>query len=380
MHRIIFAIFVAAILLGCPLAGPGWAQDIPESLEGGPEASIKERKNSWTVGMVGGLLSGTPMRFADELAKALNEGDDLRVIPMVSYGMASNLDDLLYLRGVDVAITQSDVFEYFRTERKTPNLNRRVNYILRLPISEVHILAGPQYKTIKDLEGQKVNFGPAGAGSSLTGAIIFQRLGIKVEALHENSPDALQKVKSGEFAAMIRNVGKPIDFFTKIGADSGLHFLPVPFTEEFQDYYAIGVFTHDDYPNLVPEGGRVETIAVPTVLAVYNWNKGHDRYRKVERFVNRLFSEWDKFQKPPYHPKWRDVTLNATVPGWSRFSVAEEMLQKVGAQASAQDGDLKQDFNAFLQAGNGAPKNDAERDALFQEFLKWRQSQEARAR
>ena len=44
---------------------------------------------------------------------------------MVSYGAASNLDDLIYLRGVDLAVTQSDVFEYFRTERKTPSLQSR---------------------------------------------------------------------------------------------------------------------------------------------------------------------------------------------------------------------------------------------------------------
>jgi uncharacterized protein len=65
----------------------------------------------------------------------------VRILPIVSYGAASNLDDLLYLRGVDAAVTQSDVFEYFRTQRKTPNLERRVQYIIRLPIAELHILA-----------------------------------------------------------------------------------------------------------------------------------------------------------------------------------------------------------------------------------------------
>jgi hypothetical protein len=53
------------------------------------------------------------------LAQVLDDGDNLRVIPIVTYGAASNLDDLLYLRYVDVAVTQADVFEYFRTQRKT---------------------------------------------------------------------------------------------------------------------------------------------------------------------------------------------------------------------------------------------------------------------
>src|SRR5262249_55062283 len=77
------------------------AQAIPKSIQqGGSDAAIKERKNAWTVGIAGGLIDGTYMRFADELAKILDDGDNLRILPMVSYGAASNLDDLLYLRGI----------------------------------------------------------------------------------------------------------------------------------------------------------------------------------------------------------------------------------------------------------------------------------------
>src|SRR5215470_8149857 len=82
---------------------PIHAQAIPKSLEeGGPDAEMRARKNQWTVGVAGGLLSGSNMTFADELAQVLDDGDNLRVIPLVTYGAASNLDDLLYLRGVDV--------------------------------------------------------------------------------------------------------------------------------------------------------------------------------------------------------------------------------------------------------------------------------------
>src|SRR6202008_1281700 len=98
------------------------AQNIPKSLEGGgAENALRARKNEWIVGVAGGQLSGTYMIFADELAQVLDDGDNLRILPIVTYGAASNLDDLLYLRGVDVAITQSDVFEYFRTQRKITN-------------------------------------------------------------------------------------------------------------------------------------------------------------------------------------------------------------------------------------------------------------------
>jgi hypothetical protein len=35
----------------------------------------------------------------------------------------------------DVAVTQGDVFDYFRNQRKISNLESRVNYIARLPVS-----------------------------------------------------------------------------------------------------------------------------------------------------------------------------------------------------------------------------------------------------
>src|SRR5262245_14667595 len=177
---------------------------------------MKVRKNNWTVGVAGGQLSGTYMTFANELAEVLDDGDNLRVLPIVTYGAASNLDDLLYLRNVDVAVTQSDVFEYFRTQRKTANLDARINYIIRLPVSEIHVLARKEITSIADLRGKRVNFGPAGSASSLTGTIVFQRLGVEVEQVLYDNPTALQKLKSGELAALVRVIGQPIDFFAKL--------------------------------------------------------------------------------------------------------------------------------------------------------------------
>jgi TRAP-type uncharacterized transport system substrate-binding protein len=357
------------------------AQAIPKSIQqGGSDWVIKERRNAWTVGIAGGLIDGTYMRFADELAKVLDDGDNLRILPIVSYGAASNLDDLLYLRGVDLAVTQSDVFEYFRTERKTPNLQNRVHYILRLPIAELHILAKTDIRSLEDLRGRKVNFGPAGSGSSLTGTIVFQRLGVQVDQVLIDQQSALQKLQNGEVAALVRVVGKPVDFFTRIPPNSGLHLIPIPYTKTFADYYTVGELETKDYPSLI-EGEKIETIAVPTVLSVFNWPRGSDRYRRIERFAERLFANWDQFLVAPRHPKWRDVNLGATVPGWTRHVIAEQMLARFyGPSGSAQD-DISRDFQAFLnRIGTGAPVIQADRDALFREFLQWREQQSRRRR
>lgn len=347
------------------------AQVIPRSIqEGGTDAVLREKKNAWTVGIAGGLLSGTYMRFVDEMASVLNDGDNLRILPIVSYGAASNLDDLLYLRGVDAAVTQSDVFEYFRTQRKTPNLERRVQYVIRLPISELHILARNDVQSLEDLRGKKVNFGPAGTGASLTGTIVFQRLGINVEQVLIDQPTALQKLQSGQVDAIARVIPKPIDFFGKIPQNSGLHLVNIPFTKTFEDLYTLGEFTKQDYPNLLQGQDRIDTIAVPAVLAVFNWQKSSDRYNRVERFIEYLFTRWDTLQHPPYHPKWRDVNLAATVPGWTRFSAAELLLQQMQAQQQ-QKQQQRAAFETFLSNQPRMPASDADREDLFRKFLQW---------
>jgi TRAP-type uncharacterized transport system substrate-binding protein len=390
---LLLAAAIGLALVGSGLAGIDFsqiavrssarAQAIPKSLEpSGNENAVRLRKNNAVVGVAGGLLSGTYMKFADELAQVLDDGDKLRVLPIVTYGAASNLEDLLYLRGVDVAITQSDVFEYFRTQRKIANLEKRVNYIIRLPVSEMHVLARNEIKTIEDLRGKKVNFGPAGSASSLTGTIVFQRLGVQVDQVLLDNPTAMQKLKSGEISALVRVIGKPIDVFEKMPPNSGLHFVSIPFSKPFADYYTVGELTRQDYPTLVTDTDRVDTIAVPAVLAVYNWPKGSDRYERVHKFVEALLANWEKFGQPPRHPKWRDVNLTAPVPGWARWSGANEILEQLAPAASAgtsaPDPTSSANFASFLGT-HGANLNARQREELFRQYVEWQRQQQGRS-
>jgi hypothetical protein len=275
--------------------------------------------------------------FADDLAQVLKGGDNLRV---ATAGAVPSLEDLLYQRGVDVAITQSDVFEFFRTQRKAPNLENRVQYIVRLPASQLHVVAPADVRTLDDLRGKKVNFGKPGTDSSLTAQIVFLRLvshpllfqpgvGVAVEATSFDDELAMQKLRSGDIAAAVLLANKPIDHLAQLPANSGLHLVPIPFTKQFEDFYVLGEFRPQDYPTLVPPGTVIDTIAVPQVLAVFNWPKGSDRYRKVQRFVQGFFNKFEQLQMPPRHPEWRNVNLAATVPGWTRWSVAEEMVGRL---------------------------------------------------
>jgi TRAP-type uncharacterized transport system substrate-binding protein len=325
--------------------------------------------NNWTVGLAGGLPEGTFLRFAAEIARNLNDGENLRVLPIVTPGETGNVKDLLYLKGVDVAITHADVFEHFRSVEKIPNIDKRVSFISEMYISELHVLVRPEIRSLRDLEGKKVSFHTPGAGPSVTAPILFSRLGIKVEPVWVNNGIAVEKMKTGELFGLIHTVGKPNNLIVKVPGDQGFKLLPVPY-DKFDDYYAPSYFTSEDYPNLVKQGEKVETLGVPAVLAVYNWPKESDRYRRVVRFIDYYFDRFEGFHKPPYHPKWKSINLSAKVPGWTRYGPAEEKLRARAAAMAHIDPQL-----ARQQAARAAPHSVPEQERLFQQFLEWSKTQ-----
>lgn len=315
------------------------------------------RANDWTVSIAGGLLEGTFIRFAAELAKALDDGDNLRILPIVSHGAAENVDDMLYLRGVDIAITYADVLYQYKRTGQIKNIDQRISYISELYVGELHVFARPEIKTLADLEGKKVGFNTQGAGPTVTGPILFERLGIHVEPVYINNSIAIEQMKSGEIAAILHTVGKPNELFTRLPPMPGFHFIPVDYNNKFADYYVPTTLTHDDYPELIASGEQIDTIGIPAVLASYNWPKDSDHFRRVERFINYYFDRFELLKQPSFHPKWRDVNLAAKVPGWTRYWVAD---QKV-AQVASSD-----------QHPSGAVETSADETPLFQEFLSWR--------
>lgn len=328
--------------------------------------------NEWTVGIAGGPLESTLLRFVAELAIALNDDDKLRILPIVSAGSVSNVADLLYLRGVDLAMTTSDALEEFKTVKKVSNIERRINYVLPMLVVELNILARPEIKTLKDLEGKKVGFHVRGGAPTLTGKILFDRLGIKVEPVFVNNSIAYERMKTGEIAAILHPGGKPNDFLLNLKVEPGFHMLSVDI-DKFLDYYVPTTLTHQDYPKLIPPGKKVEALGIIALLAVYNWPQGSERHRKVERFIEQLVMKFDTLTKPPFHPKWKEVSLDAKVPGWTRYWVLDQALAKAGhgkpkvtAEEAAQARQL---------AGRAAGGSATDQDRLFQEFLEWRRKQ-----
>lgn len=299
------------------------------------EVALRAKLNAWTIGLAGGLLEGAPIRFATDIARVVDDGEDLHVLPIVTRGPQENLEALLYLRGVDAAIINSDALEQYRT--LVPNIDQRISYVLNLFPSELHIFVRPEINSLADLKGKKVNFNTPGTTAAYSGPLIFKRLGIEVDKTFIPHPAALEQMRKSEngMAAVVFITSKPVDAFARGRWDPGFKFLPVETDDP--GFYTPSVLTSKDYPQLIQEGHDIPTISVPTVLAAYNWPKGSAHYLRLARFVDHLFTRLERLHEPGFHPAWKDVNLAAQVPGMTRFVPAQEWIDRHQGEQKAAD-------------------------------------------
>ncbi|TQV79322.1 TAXI family TRAP transporter solute-binding subunit [Denitrobaculum tricleocarpae] len=339
---------------------------------------LREQINKGTVSIISGGINGTYIRIATDLASVLDNNEDLRVLPIMGKGSVQNIDDILYLRGIDIGIVQSDVFAFVKESNRHPTIDNRVHYITKLYNEEFHLLVSKDIKSVEDLAGKKVNFGVRGSGTFMTASIVFDRLGVAPEPVSFDQGLALEKVKSGEIAGLVYVAGKPAQLFNSFEAGNGLQLLPIPLTEKILETYLPSRFSHDDYPQLIAEGEAVKTLAVGAVMAVYNWPQDHPRRQKTINFIDAFFSKFAEFQQAPRHRKWREVSLTAVVPGWNRYQPAEDWLAK-NIVAGDETDSSKTAFEAFLASQESSLSeklsDDASKEELFKLFQLWQASQ-----
>jgi TRAP transporter TAXI family solute receptor len=342
--------------------------------------STRERLNANTVTVVTGTIGGTYVQFGADLASVLDDGDEMRVLPIVGRGSVQSIADILFLKGVDLGIMRADTLDYLERKGYTGNIRGQFAYITKLYNEEMHVVAKTSIKSLADLNGKRVAVDLPNGGTFVTAITIFERLGIKPVYAFIEQRVAYEKLKSGELDAVVAVQGSPSKAVSQVKGDD-LHFVPIPYSEPLQGDYLPSVLKAEDYPSLIPPGGRVDTVAVPAILAAYNWAPKTERSRKVEHFVKIFFDRLKSLQQPPFHPKWKEVVLSAPLKGWTRFPAAQEWLDRNATVAS----DSRQRFEQFMGAQardtSGQDKRPAEDDtALYQQFLKWKEGQPGASR
>ncbi len=304
-------------------------------------------------GLLGIVSEGTD--YTVDLALALTtEQSHLRLLPIAGAGALQNAKDVMFARGIDFGIVQTDVLDQIKRNPPFPGVEKYLQYVTKLYDQELHVLAGPDIQSIDDLRGKKVNFGLHDSGTYTTATAVFKASEIEPDVTNLPHPLALDKLRRGEISALVYVATKPSRLFQDIRPDENLHFLPI--TSDFLSNYITTTINSNDYPELVSNDAPVKTVAVGTVLVAYNWPAKSERYQRVNRFVQAFLTHLNEIKAR--RPRWHDFDISASVSGWTRFPAAEQWLKKAGLnpepdQATAQE---------------QVPLDPKEREALFREF------------
>lgn len=368
-HATLSAVTGLLFLLG---GGGGMAREkaqarVSETETVATEAALSERMNANTVSVITGTPGGTYFRIGADLAFVLNDGDKLRVLPILGKGAGENAYDIRFLKGVDLGFIRTDTLEQLRQDKRLKDVDQRIQYIAKLFNDELHVIAPNAIKDVRELAGKRVTFDVKGSGTDYSGRAMFQGLGVAVEVVNVDQPTALEMLRNGEVDAVVSVAAKPVSVITGFDAGDRFHLVKTPYPDTMSEAYVPASLNSADYPKLVRSGETVETLAVGTILGVFNHPKGSQRYNKLARFVDAFFAQYDKFLAPQRHPKWRDVNLAASVTGWTRFRPAQDWLDSHREQQVASSSDLER----FL--ADQPPSLAADKEQVYQAYLKWRQ-------
>jgi TRAP transporter TAXI family solute receptor len=338
-------------------------------------AKTKQNLNANTVTLITGTIGGTYVQFGADLASVLDDGDKLRILPIVGRGSVQSVADILFLQGVDLGVVRADTLDYLEKKGFASGIKKQLTYVTKLYNEEMQVIAPKSVQSLKDLEGKRVSVDLPNGGTFVTALTVFERLGIKANFLYIEQRIAMEKLQKGELDAVIVTGGKPYKSVSSFKNDGRFHLAPVDYAKPLQGDYLPATLTSKDYPNLIAEGDTVDTIAVPAVLAAYNWAPNTERARKLALFVDAFFTKFPTFQNPPFHPKWKEVSLAAPLPGWQRLPAAQQWLEHHGVEAVARR------FDEFLRQSPavGKVQTEAEREALFKQFQAWEAENNARA-
>jgi TRAP transporter TAXI family solute receptor len=386
MRRVV-GLALVAMMMACGLSAraeegeydPAKVSDSLRAIFQFGSAQTKQVLNANTVTIITGTIGGTYVQVGADLASVLDDGNKLRVLPIVGRGSVQSVADILFLQGVDLGIVRADTLDYLERKGFAKDIKRQFTYVTKLYNEEMTVIAPKSVRTLKDLNGRRVSVDLPNGGTFVTALTVFERLGLKADFAYIEQRIAMEKLKKGELDAVVVVGGKPYKSVSSFQNDGRFHLVTVDYDKPLQNDYLPATFTAKDYPNLIAEGETVDTIAVPAVLAAYNWNPGNDRYRKLSQFVDAFFSKFPTFQNPPFHPKWKEVSLAAPLAGWTRLPYAQQWLDSHGIGANAR-GKFDDFMNQNPAAAKGATSqvSPADRDALFRQFQAWQADQTAK--
>ena len=280
---------------------------------------------------------------------------------------------MMGLRGVDMAVVQSDVLERARTDKSRPATG--FSYIAPLWNEQFLLLARSNINAVTDLANRRVEVGLNDSGTNATMTRLFGLMNLPITPVNDSLDIALVKLLRGEVDAVALVAAKPVLVPPAISLQGGFHLLSIPPEKGITDVYKPAVLEASDYPSLIQKNDAVPTIAVGTVLIAANFPPNTDRYRNLEAFTNALFDGFDTLRAPGHAAGWAEVNLQADVPGLTRFPPAQSWIDHKANPSRNGPQDTKLLFSQFIEfrqhALGGTAISDQDKQALFEQFQHW---------
>ena len=256
-------------------------------------------------------------RAINQLAAYANHMANVRVLPISGHGGVANVRDLLYLRGVDFAVLNSDVLTYLDLSGQYPDARKRLRYVTHLYDQKVFVLARNGIDVFDDLRGRRlVVMGEDGPGLVTAKSLLgLRKIDAAVEELGAGA--VLDDASLGRYdgAVLLSDELTRVRLGARMRQD--YHLLPVRLTPELQKTYRSAVIDAQEAAGF-SSAANVETVTVSTLLAVFNWAPSQVRYADVTNFIAALYSNLKGLRRPS-QSVWRQTDVFAASPGWTRF-------------------------------------------------------------
>src|SRR5579871_1750217 len=256
----------------CLLLAPSLQISTAQAQKTGVRYEEKKRQaNDIAVTIMTSGLTCTCARFAEDMRNVINDlrPDGIRVLPVSGVGGLQNLQDVLFLKGIDMGVVDEDNLQLLKKRDPSlyANIEQSVQYITKLYNSEFHVLARADIKSYDDLRGKKVSFNLKDSQTEVSADVIFGMLGIEVQRVNYDNDEALDQLRKGGIAAMIILSGAPQAAMLKVTKQDNLHFLalderslPKHDVRPILAKYLPIELTHQEYPEIIPEGTTVSTV------------------------------------------------------------------------------------------------------------------------
>lgn len=243
----------------------------------------------------------------------------MRVLPVAGQGAAANVRDLLYLRGVDFAVVNSDILAFLELNRKYPDVRKYLRYVTTLFDQKVFVVARRDIGALADLRGRRIAVLAGEGGSLVTARTLFglMRIDAGVEAMATGAVLDDAALRRYDGAVVLSDELPRVRLGPALRGE--YHLVPVRLTPELARDYRGAVIDAAEAGGFAT--AAVDTVAVSTLLAVFNWSAAQPPHADAASFSTALLRSLPGLRKAP-DSVWRQADVAAQPAGWMRFSGA----------------------------------------------------------